>query len=107
MMNNKHTILNPDESNRPIIIGSIDDEVPYLPFYQDAVNEVFMIHNTFFNTSHIIDYPSQSNVTKNQRKLLQPRDEFVYDIGRNQPCPCGSGVKFKKCCYQIKKSNNP
>jgi len=20
-------------------------------------------------------------------------------IGRNQPCPCGSGKKFKKCCY--------
>lgn len=19
-------------------------------------------------------------------------------IGRNAPCPCGSGVKFKKCC---------
>lgn len=21
-----------------------------------------------------------------------------YDIGRNDPCPCGSGKKFKKCC---------
>ena len=20
-------------------------------------------------------------------------------IGRNQPCPCGSGKKYKKCCY--------
>ncbi len=19
--------------------------------------------------------------------------------GRNQPCPCGSGIKYKKCCY--------
>ncbi|MBN8247774.1 MAG: SEC-C domain-containing protein [Verrucomicrobia bacterium] len=19
-------------------------------------------------------------------------------IGRNDPCPCGSGLKFKKCC---------
>jgi hypothetical protein len=24
-------------------------------------------------------------------------------IGRNQPCPCGSGKKYKKCCY---KKNN-
>ena len=24
-------------------------------------------------------------------------------IGRNEPCPCGSGSKFKKCC--IKKEN--
>ena len=20
------------------------------------------------------------------------------DIGRNDPCPCGSGKKYKKCC---------
>lgn len=20
-------------------------------------------------------------------------------VGRNEPCPCGSGKKFKKCCY--------
>jgi len=19
-------------------------------------------------------------------------------VGRNDPCPCGSGLKFKKCC---------
>ncbi|MBK5101444.1 MAG: SEC-C domain-containing protein [Desulfobacteraceae bacterium] len=19
-------------------------------------------------------------------------------IGRNEPCPCGSGLKYKKCC---------
>ncbi|HNH48063.1 MAG TPA: SEC-C metal-binding domain-containing protein, partial [Myxococcota bacterium] len=22
-----------------------------------------------------------------------------YNIRRNDPCPCGSGLKFKKCCY--------
>ncbi|EBR9523608.1 hypothetical protein DPB51_19450, partial [Salmonella enterica subsp. enterica serovar Litchfield] len=21
-------------------------------------------------------------------------------LGRNDPCPCGSGKKFKKCCGQ-------
>ena len=21
-------------------------------------------------------------------------------VGRNDPCPCGSGKKFKKCCLQ-------
>lgn len=20
-------------------------------------------------------------------------------IGRNDPCPCGSGLKYKKCCF--------
>ncbi len=22
-------------------------------------------------------------------------------VGRNVPCPCGSGVKYKKCCYKL------
>lgn len=25
---------------------------------------------------------------------------FTGKIGRNDPCPCGSGTKFKKCCLQ-------
>jgi hypothetical protein len=25
----------------------------------------------------------------------------LADVGRNEPCPCGSGLKFKKCCIQL------
>ena len=34
-------------------------------------------------------------------KSLGPRIEPVRHeskVGRNDPCPCGSGQKFKKCC---------
>jgi uncharacterized protein YecA (UPF0149 family) len=34
---------------------------------------------------------------KRMRKIPQP--------GRNDPCPCGSGRKFKKCC--LNKRNRP
>lgn len=27
-------------------------------------------------------------------------------IGRNEPCPCGSGKKYKKCCYRKSKRGN-
>jgi hypothetical protein len=27
-------------------------------------------------------------------------------VGRNHPCPCGSGVKFKKCCGSFDKASN-
>lgn len=26
-------------------------------------------------------------------------------VGRNDPCSCGSGKKYKKCCLPVKKSN--
>jgi hypothetical protein len=28
------------------------------------------------------------------------RKKFA-DVGRNDPCPCGSGKKFKKCCISL------
>jgi len=30
--------------------------------------------------------------------LSSPRKR-VINVGRNDPCPCGSGKKFKKCCW--------
>ena len=33
------------------------------------------------------DYPQQETVVRSEPK-----------VGRNEPCPCGSGKKYKKCC---------
>ena len=32
--------------------------------------------------------------------LLNPPKQVIAEkkIGRNEPCPCGSGKKYKKCC---------
>ena len=32
--------------------------------------------------------------------LLNPQEPKVVEekVGRNEPCPCGSGKKHKKCC---------
>jgi uncharacterized protein YecA (UPF0149 family) len=29
---------------------------------------------------------------------LTKRQQRTGRVGRNEPCPCGSGKKFKKCC---------
>lgn len=34
--------------------------------------------------------PVQRPLTRNERRAMK--------IGRNSPCGCGSGIKFKKCC---------
>ncbi len=31
---------------------------------------------------------------------LPDDDDLWRDVGRNDPCPCGSGRKFKKCCLR-------
>ena len=33
-----------------------------------------------------------------ERKLNPPVRRKVTKTGRNEPCTCGSGKKFKKCC---------
>jgi hypothetical protein len=36
---------------------------------------------------------------ENQPKTITPSTPLRVDkIGRNDPCPCGSGAKYKKCC---------
>ena len=35
-------------------------------------------------------------------RLLNPPKPMTVEkkVGRNEPCPCGSGKKFKNCCSQ-------
>lgn len=52
----------------------------------------------------------ESDMTAKQKETMQVskhdsrsklgilRRKVQKGIGRNSPCPCGSGVKFKKCC---------
>lgn len=42
--------------------------------------------------------PMELMPTAPQLKRKPPR------VGRNEPCPCGSGQKFKKCCLQKRES---
>jgi len=37
---------------------------------------------------------------ENDRPVVsnKPKDEEGHKVGRNDPCPCGSGKKYKKCC---------
>lgn len=35
-----------------------------------------------------------------QRELLKKQSASKHKIGRNDPCSCGSGMKYKKCCGQ-------
>jgi hypothetical protein len=33
------------------------------------------------------------------KRAITPEEKQAGKIGRNAPCGCGSGIKFKKCCY--------
>jgi len=41
---------------------------------------------------------ARSDTTKGATKTAKKNKFAGMDIGRNDPCPCGSGKKYKKCC---------
>ncbi len=41
---------------------------------------------------------SLKNNTPNQEKTHEPIVNTAPKVGRNDPCPCGSGKKYKNCC---------
>ncbi len=39
-------------------------------------------------------------VFANEEQVTSPQQRKDEKIGRNDPCPCGSGKKYKKCCME-------
>jgi hypothetical protein len=46
------------------------------------------------------EYLERKNAPPHGLGLGEPASNPYRDVGRNDPCPCGSGRKFKKCCLQ-------
>ena len=55
------------------------------PFYNSDIGKGF---DSFLNRFGF------NNALTNENKTVRK----IEKIGRNQPCPCGSGKKYKKCC---------
>jgi uncharacterized protein YchJ len=59
-----------------------------------------------YKADSLFNLPEWNNVfTSDERKRMyaeQKRSRTAIrnddKVGRNDPCPCGSGKKFKKCC---------
>ncbi|WP_240418100.1 YecA family protein [Paenibacillus periandrae] len=43
---------------------------------------------------------SSSQTTNNNNVIYLDQQAVSVKVGRNEPCPCGSGKKYKKCCGQ-------
>ena len=46
--------------------------------------------------------PDKPEDIKDLEILLNPMKTRIAEekVGRNDPCPCGSGKKYKKCCFK-------
>ncbi len=83
------------------------------PFYEykkesfDYFDEMLSNQNervlkTLFNIKLVSDNNNNNNNNNNNKnsdtnKISEPRRVITKKIGRNEPCPCGSGKKYKQC----------
>lgn len=56
---------------------------------EQVINHIYNIENL---NSHVIIDPSEQLENQSKKKPVR-----INKVGRNQPCPCGSGLKYKRC----------
>ena len=71
-------------------MGYIEDTVAALEIFSEADDDA---DDGLFDDEGEPVWPSWP-------ELGLPAHNQYRDVGRNDPCPCGSGKKFKKCCLQ-------
>jgi hypothetical protein len=80
-----------------------DNSRMMLQTYFDENNNLINVRYRFLSLNELS--PSKINVIKALAKNMS--EEAIYrerekgKIGRNVPCPCGSGKKFKHCCGNL------
>ena len=74
------------ERNGWIFVGGLEPDKP-----EDICEVEYLL-----NPKAFISQPRMSNSDNMTVMYERPK------TGRNEPCPCGSGLKYKKCCMQHK-----
>ena len=54
-----------------------------------------------YQHAQLADMGGQDADDKNSTETSQPVVRSTPKVGRNSPCPCGSGKKYKQCCGKI------
>lgn len=92
------------------LLSEIDRQVAYSIFKIGMVNPAQMANSEVPKSNLQFSAPSKESSTKSPMeadsglqerkvdKIIKDESHFAGDkVGRNDPCPCGSGQKFKKC----------
>jgi SEC-C motif len=105
------------ESEMEVFVGFVDGINPSLTEEQKPeeivddtqISLAIDYEKLYFNmhdakADWLYELPSWNNVFSKERRAeiakeyRESKTVHVEKIGRNDPCPCGSGKKFKKCC---------
>jgi len=72
-----------------------DDWKEYFGKFEDYFSKETSGKNLFYDDDYDDFFPSNHFIHENTGTIKNTKK-----IGRNEPCPCGSGKKYKKCCLK-------
>jgi hypothetical protein len=75
---------------------TMSDKKPYNHLITDAIKEIE--YWPVFRGEETISDESIEEVRRRRENNRREPIKAEPKIGRNEPCPCGSGKKYKKCC---------
>jgi preprotein translocase subunit SecA len=89
---------------------SISERTTDLVFRMESLDEGF-VGSTFVETAAVHEEaPGASEIARQQQAAIdasgggdkkpEPIRRRGKKVGRNDPCPCGSGKKYKSCCMR-------
>jgi hypothetical protein len=89
-MSNKFSTIMNEFQRRGIIFDS-----------EDQVRKLSELVIKFYNNTRMWE---NNGHTPNEIRRLSNLNKPKKKVGRNDPCPCGSGKKYKKCCMNKEKN---
>ncbi len=102
------------EASLAVILGIVEpdeiEEIFEVPHFFDEDEEMRMLASLYAMLPLAIETIQHHAYGLEQERLQRhknrpsgpPHINLPPKIGRNEPCPCGSGKKYKKCCLQAK-----
>ena len=88
--------------------NSVTQEIVYFPnpadrskedtaYLLEFENEVVHLFQAIIVVSEYLYRLDEFEMIKNGHIPISPNQPQYKKVGRNEPCPCGSGLKYKKC----------
>lgn len=81
-----------------IIIKSREQIDKLMKLVIELANNTRLWANNGHTPNEIRSMELKADSASNKVIPISNHSKFEHKIGRNDPCPCGSGKKFKKCC---------
>ncbi len=86
---------------------SIGEQTTDLIFKMEQLDDDFVSETWVGASASQADAQSMNSVQQESEQTtaqpdakLEPIRNVAQKVGRNDPCPCGSGKKFKQCCLR-------